>query len=106
MPLTTSDTDQAYERGYRQGANDKAKEIHGDLRDWSNVRYVIDGNGDLWKGPLSPDDTLHWAKFEGICKVDGSPIWVLRRSACPERFMDTQQVERAICRIVNELRKA
>jgi hypothetical protein len=95
--------DRAYERGYRQGANDTAKAIHGDMRDWSNVRYLLDGNGELWKGPLSPESTLHWARFYGIC-YDGSPIWCLERSACPERWMTTEQVERAICKIAERER--
>jgi len=105
MVVAQVETDIAYERGYKEGASNTAKEIKGDMRDWANVRYVLDGNGDLWKGPLSPDNTLHWARFEGVSEVDGSGIWVLRRSECPERFMETQQVEAAICRKVNDLRK-
>lgn len=49
------------------------------------VKFFIDWAGRLWKGPCSPDNTLHYAEFKGYMIVyPFSEIWVLERSAPPE----------------------
>lgn len=41
--------------------------------------YLHDGF--LWKGPVSPEDTLHWAKFYGFMIVEPfDEIWVAERT--------------------------
>lgn len=46
------------------------------------TEYRIDIVGRLWKGPVCPDENLHWATLEGQ-QADGSPCWVVRRSERP-----------------------
>jgi hypothetical protein len=48
------------------------------------VTFFVDRDGCIWKGPISPDDNLHFARYEG--KITSGPsvgkeIWVLRRSS-------------------------
>lgn len=65
------------------------------------VEYFFDANGDLWKGPTSPNDNLHYAKFEGFTDT-GEMIWVCSRSDAPEMKLTAQQLEDFMYR---ELRK-
>lgn len=41
--------------------------------------YFSDITGRVWRGRLSPEGNLHYARLEGI-QGDGSPCWVLRQS--------------------------
>jgi hypothetical protein len=43
----------------------------------------IDSQNRLWKGPTSPDSTMHFARFRGF-GMDQYEVWVLEASACPE----------------------
>ena len=48
-------------------------------------KYWIDWLGRLWKGPCSPDSTLHYAVFCGyMVKEPFDPVWVLYRTDPPE----------------------
>ena len=49
----------------------------------------VDSKGQLWMGPISPDNTLHFAKFCGFNFLT-KPIWVLYCSECPE---DCKRIE-------------
>lgn len=46
----------------------------------------IDSKNRLWMGPVSKDNTMHFAKFCGFMKPPRQhiPIWVLESSECPE----------------------
>lgn len=49
------------------------------------LRYWIDNQGRVWKGPVSPDDTLHYAVFQGHMEVPPYRwIWSCWRSSPPE----------------------
>ena len=54
-------------------------------RDYSRLRYWIDWAGRLWKGPVHPDENLHYAVFGGFT-IHDSPhqIWTLERTEEPE----------------------
>lgn len=54
------------------------------------IRYWIDWLGYLWQGPTAPEETMHYARFEGFTthKPKPEPIWVLRRSAAPDVEQD------------------
>lgn len=68
-------------------------------RDYSRVRYWIDLFGRLWKGPFSPDDTLHYCTFHGYMIVAPfDAIWILERSDEPEDAEEIthEQAERAM----------
>lgn len=49
---------------------------------YDNPAMWIDSRGVLWKGPMNPDNTLHFAKFCGFNHLT-KPIWVLQSSECP-----------------------
>lgn len=51
---------------------------------YSNQKLWVDSMGFIWRGPISPESNLHFAKCEGICKSDGSLIWVSRHSELPD----------------------
>jgi len=44
----------------------------------------VDSKNQLWKGPLNPDGTVHFAKFHGFTENEQEPIWVLQSSECPD----------------------
>ena len=71
----------------------------GDIRDWGDVRTLIDVQGQMWRGPVSRDNTMHWARWEGMTKPESGeikPIWVLRQTDPPEPLVifTQKQVER------------
>lgn len=57
-------------------------------RDFSKPLYFTDPLGAIWRGPTNPDNTLHYARYEGIYhaalghgeELKGKPIWTLTRS--------------------------
>lgn len=54
--------------------------------DFDHPRYLVDDMGELWRGPLSRDNTLHYARFHGLMVVEPfAPIWVLERTNPPEQ---------------------
>lgn len=56
------------------------------LQPISDIEYLIDTEGVLWRGPNKSDDTMHWAHFDGYMTVTPfNPIWTLSRSARPEK---------------------
>ena len=58
------------------------------------LRFWIDRDGVLWKGPSALDDTLHYAKFGGFMTVPPwAPIWTLARSDPPENAMELKTEE-------------
>ena len=59
-------------RTFKDGTTYDTPAIWIDTTDWA-----------VWRGPISPDSTMHFAKLEGL-NDKGAPIWVLRASACPE----------------------
>jgi len=51
----------------------------------TTMRYWIDGDNKLWHGPSSPDENLHYSRFEGFMRVAPfGEIWVLQRSSPPD----------------------
>ena len=50
---------------------------------YENPGMWIDSSARLWMGPISPDNTLHFARFSGFDLLT-KPIWVLCSSECPE----------------------
>ena len=50
------------------------------------LQYYCDDFGSIWKGPLQPNENLHYARFHGICNADGSEIWILERSDAHPRW--------------------
>jgi|APSaa5957512535_1039671.scaffolds.fasta_scaffold939561_1 hypothetical protein len=51
---------------------------------YDNPAMWFDSKNQLWKGPVSPDSTMHFARFHGFMDDAPEPIWVLESSACPE----------------------
>ena len=74
------------------------------MRDYRTLHYWIDDMGYLWKGPVAPESTMHYARLEGV-QVDDTPCWVIRRSAEPEDVMEIPRewAHRIVARYVSEL---
>lgn len=51
---------------------------------YETPRLWVDSEGNYWKGPISPDNTLHFARFCGRVEDTYEEIWVLESSECPE----------------------
>lgn len=60
--------------------------IFKDNTTYDNPAMWIDSKNQLWRGPISQDDTMHFARFHGFMDKYHShlPIWVLESSECPE----------------------
>ena len=71
---------------------------------YGELLYWVDDFGQLWRGPSSPNENLHYATFEGytITTQHHEPIWVMRRSDAPSgpRF---EQISSERARKVMEL---
>ncbi len=56
-------------------------------RDYSQVKYYIDNIGRMWKGPICPTETLHYATFEGVVnKYPYDQCWVLQSTDLPNNI--------------------
>jgi len=51
---------------------------------YDNPAMWTDSKNRLWKGPVSPDSNMHFARFHGFMDDAPEPIWVLESSECPE----------------------
>lgn len=61
------------------------------------MRYWIDWAGRLWRGPVNPDDNLHYATFEGyMTSPPYNTIWVLRRSDPPNDDVEEVSAQTAL----------
>ena len=59
-------------------------------RDYSQLRYWIDRDGKVWHGPVSPEDNVHYATFEGFTTM-GEQIWLTRRTDPPENAVELKR---------------
>ena len=50
---------------------------------YENPAIWIDSKNQIWTGPLSPDDNMHFARFCGFMADALTPIWILYSSECP-----------------------
>ena len=66
-------------------------------------RYWIDDMGVLWKGPIAPDSTMHYATLDGV-QGDGTACWVIRRSAEPTdaEEISEERAHRIVARFLDE----
>lgn len=71
-------------------------------RDYNYITYFVADDGHVWKGPVSPEDNLHWARMEGRHDITGDPIWVCRRSEPPQLVSVLQYDD--IARLYREIR--
>jgi hypothetical protein len=51
---------------------------------YNNPAMWFDSKNQLWKGPVAPDSTMHFARFCGFMDDAPEAIWVLESSECPE----------------------
>ena len=49
----------------------------------SVLRYWVDDMGGIWKGPVAPESTMHYAMLDGMARY-GELCWTIQRSAEPE----------------------
>lgn len=71
----------------------------------ATLRYWVGPDGSVWKGPVNPDDNLHYGRLEGL-QGDGSECWVLYRSDPPKLEDGYEEVtfDHALCVMMSQKR--